>query len=83
MENPDIPEQDHRNPAAFALADVGPQRQEQGFDISPRNISARRAGEDQSECALVSPLHACDGTAMRYRREGGAGSGRVLDRPCS
>lgn len=79
MENPDIPEQDHRNPAAFALADVGPQRQEQSFDISPRNISARRAGEDQSEGALVSPLHTRDGTIMRYRPERSAGSGRVLD----
>lgn len=80
MENPDLREQDHRNPAAFALADVGPQLLENGFDITPRNISARRAGKDQFECALVSPFHGRDGTAVRYQAERAAGMARATIR---
>ena len=46
MEDPDLPEQHHRDPATLPLTDVSPKLNEQCLDITPRDIGPNRMGKD-------------------------------------
>ena len=58
MEHSQFIEKDHSDTTAFALAHVGAQFDKKRFDITPLNVSTRRARENQFKCPLMLPLHA-------------------------
>ena len=55
-EYPNLPEENHRDPATFPLADLGPKLNKQGLDVAPVDIGAHRAGKDGLKGLLVLPL---------------------------
>ena len=57
MEDADFAEEHDRNATTFTLADLGTEVDEKGFDITPRDITARWVCEHQLQRSLVSPLH--------------------------
>jgi hypothetical protein len=58
MEYPHFFEHDHGYTTALALADFGAQFYKQRFNITPLDVCACRAGEDQFKSSLVLALHA-------------------------
>jgi hypothetical protein len=57
MKDSDLIKQNHRNTTALAFSDFGTKLTEQRFNVSPLDVSAGRAREDQFKGALVLPLH--------------------------
>jgi len=70
MKDPDLSEQHDCNPAASPVADLRPKLHKQGLDVSPRQIAAGGAGENQLKGALVPALHAINSTTRRYHAQG-------------
>jgi hypothetical protein len=66
VEDPDLPKEHHRDPAALSLTDVCPKLDEQCLKITPRNISPDRMGKDGYQSSLVPSSHRENGTTMRY-----------------
>ena len=78
MEHFDLAEEDDRNAAAFAFADLSAQLQKQGLYVTPLDVGAGRAGEYQLKRALMLALHSRNGTTSRYRpRNQGAAKRRL------
>ena len=57
MEYAHFAKQNYGYAATFPLRDFCPKFAEQGFDVAPLHVGARRVGEQQFERALVLPLH--------------------------
>jgi hypothetical protein len=57
VKDPDFAKQNNRDPAASPVAYLPTKLLKQGFDVTPRQATAYRTGEDQLKGALVLPLH--------------------------
>jgi hypothetical protein len=57
MKDTNLLKQNDGNTASLAFADICPKLNKQGLDISPLNVCACRAGEDQFQGSLVPPFH--------------------------
>lgn len=68
MEDTHFVEQDNRNAATFALADLGTKLLEECLDILPLDICTCWVPKDYFERALVLPLHACHSTTIGYQQ---------------
>lgn len=66
MEDPDLPEQHHSDPAALSRTDFRPELNEQGFDLTPREIGTDWMGKDGFQGSAVLSSHTKNGTMMRY-----------------
>ena len=56
MEDPDLSEQHHRDPAALAFTDLGPKLNEKRLDSTPRDIGPDRMRQGASRvlrCVLL------------------------------
>ena len=67
VEDTHFVEQDDGNPAALALADLGPELGEERFDVLPLDVCARRMREDNFNRALMLPLHPRKGITNWYQ----------------
>jgi len=57
MENPDLSEKHHGDPAALALTDVCPKLNEQRLNITPLDIGTYWMGKDGLQGSLVLSSH--------------------------
>ena len=66
MEDPDLSEQHHRDPAALALTDLSAKLNEQCLDNTPRDIGPDRMRKDSFQGSAVRSSHRENGTNLRY-----------------
>jgi hypothetical protein len=66
VEDPDLPEEHHRDPAALSLTDFRPKLYEQCFDSTPWDIGTDWMGKDGFQGSSVRSSHGENGTAIRY-----------------
>jgi hypothetical protein len=66
MEDPDLSEQHHRDPAALALTDLSAKLNEQCQDSTPRDIGPDRMRKDSFQGSAVRSSHRENGTNLRY-----------------
>ena len=57
MEHAHLAKQNYGYTATLPLRNFCSEFAEQGFDVAPLHVGARRVGEQQFERALVLPLH--------------------------
>lgn len=57
MEHAHLAKQNYGYAATLPLGNFCPEFAEQGFDVAPLHVGARRVGEQQFERASVLPLH--------------------------
>jgi hypothetical protein len=66
MEDPDLPEKHHRDPAALALTDLSPKLNEKRLDGTPLDIGSDRMRKDGFQGPAVRSSHRKNGTTLRY-----------------
>ena len=66
MEDAHLAERDNRHATALALADLGPEFDEERLNVLLLKVGARRVGKDDIKRALVLPLHDTNGTINKY-----------------
>jgi len=66
MENPNLPEKHHSDPAALSLTDFRPKLNEKCLDITPLDIGTHWMGKDGFQGYSVLSSHTENGTTMRY-----------------
>jgi hypothetical protein len=66
MEDPDLSEQHHRDPAALALTDLSPKLNEKRLDSTPRDIGPDRMRKEGFQGSSVHSSHTENGTTLRY-----------------
>jgi hypothetical protein len=57
MKDPNLFKQNNGDATPFSFRNFGAKLEEQGFDIAPLDISARRPSKNQLERPLVPTLH--------------------------
>ena len=66
MEDPDLSEKYHSDPATLSLTDVRPKLNEKGLDITPLDIGTDGVGKDGFQGSAILSSHRENGTTMQY-----------------
>jgi hypothetical protein len=66
MEDPDLPEKHHSDPAAFSLTNFRPKLNEQCLNITPLDIRPNWMGKDGFQGSSMPSSHTENGTTIRY-----------------